>query len=122
MTRSPYRDDAELAALVRAAIGQVATGPELSRAIPREHARDVMAAILDGRVDPVQAGIFLIALRMKRETDDENLGLLEAMQGATRRLDLDLPKLVDVADPYDGFDRSLPASPMPGVKGGSSLS
>ena len=30
-----------------------------------------MGSIFAGEVDPVQAGVFLIALRMKRETDEE---------------------------------------------------
>ena len=73
------------AALMRSIIQRVATGPELSKSISRDEARAGMGLVLDGRVDPVQAGIFLIALRMKRETDDENLGVLDAIRGATTR-------------------------------------
>ncbi len=55
---------------MRSIIQRIATGPELSKDISQEEARFGMQAILDGKVDPVQAGIFLIALRMKRETDE----------------------------------------------------
>ena len=38
-----------------------------------------MSAILNGEIDEVQAAIFLIALRMKRETMEEHIGILEAL-------------------------------------------
>jgi anthranilate phosphoribosyltransferase len=68
---------------MRSIIQRIATGPELSKDISVEEARLGMQAILDGEVDPVQAGIFLIALRMKRETDDEQRGVLDAVRDAT---------------------------------------
>ena len=71
-----------------------------------------MRLILEGRIEPVQAGIFLIALRMKRETDDENKGILEALRDVTRAVTAPVDTLVDIADPYDGFRRSLPMSPL----------
>ncbi len=46
----------------------IATGPELNKNISQSEARCAMELILERQVDPVQAGIFLIALRMKRET------------------------------------------------------
>lgn len=93
-------------------IQRIATGPELSRNISREEARDGMRAVLEGAVDPVQAAIFLIALRMKRETDDEYLGILDALRAATRTETAAVETLVDIADPYNGFDRSLPVAPF----------
>jgi anthranilate phosphoribosyltransferase len=71
-----------------------------------------MQAILDAEVDPVQAGIFMIALRMKRETDDEQRGVLDAVREATKHVVADVDELVDIADPYDGYNRCLPASPF----------
>ena len=105
----PVDDDT---ALMRSVLARVATGPELGRSISREEAAAAMAAVLGGRVHQVQAALFLIALRMKRETDDENHGLLDAMLAASARQPVDVDLLVDVADPYDGFDRCLPASPF----------
>jgi len=107
---NPAREAAR--ALMRSIIQRIATGPELSKDISRAEARDGMRAVLDGLVDPVQAGIFLIALRMKRETDDENLGVLEAIRAVTRTATAPVDDLVDVADPYDGYIRTLPASPF----------
>lgn len=93
-------------------IQRIATGPELSKDLSREEARDGMSAILEGLIDPVQAGIFLIALRMKRETDEENLGVIEAIRAVTHTVTATVDELVDVSDPYDGYVRTLPASPF----------
>ena len=97
---------------MRSIIQRVATGPELSKDIGLDEARRGMAAILEGRIDPVQAGIFLIALRMKRETDDEVRGILDAVRDATCHVVAEVDDVVDLADPYDGFNRHLPAAPF----------
>jgi anthranilate phosphoribosyltransferase len=99
-------------AAMRSIIKRIATGPELSKDISREEARLGMQFVLDGAVDPVQAGIFLIALRMKRETDEENEGILDALLQVTQTATARVPEVVDLADPYDGFTRTLPASPF----------
>ncbi|MBI3895937.1 MAG: anthranilate phosphoribosyltransferase [Acidobacteria bacterium] len=98
--------------LMGAYLRRIATGPELSKPISEEEACTAMRLILEQKVDPVQAGVFLIALRMKRETDEENLGILEAIREATRFAVASVEDLVDLADPYDGFSRHLPASPF----------
>ena len=98
--------------LMDSILQRIATGPELSKDISREEARAGMRLVLDGEVDPVQAGVFLIALRMKRETDEENLGLLEAIREATQRASAAVDEVVDVGDPYDGYKRTLPAAPF----------
>jgi len=102
----------EPSAVMRSIIKRIATGPELSKDISREEARQGMRFVLDGAVDPVQAGVFLIALRMKRETDEENQGILDALLEAAQRVTAKVDSVVDLADPYDGFIRTLPASPF----------
>ncbi len=102
--------DAETA--MRSYLQRIATGPELSKDISLEETRHGMGLILDGKADPVQAGIFLIALRMKRESDDETRGMLEAIREATVRVGADVDDVLDMADPYDGYNRTLPASPF----------
>ena len=78
---------------MKSVIQRIATGPELSKNISREEAKQTMLDILNGEIDPVQAAIFLIALRMKRETMDENLGvhdaIIETIQGKNLEPDLD---------------------------------
>ncbi len=107
---SNANDDTKLA--MRSIIQRIATGLELSKDISMEEARLGVQAILDGAVDPVQAGIFFIALRMKRETDDEMRGTLEAVRAATNQAVADVDEVVDIADPYDGYNRCLPAAPF----------
>jgi anthranilate phosphoribosyltransferase len=97
---------------MRSFIQRVATGPELSKDISYEEARAAMTYILDGEVDPVQAGVFLIALRMKRESEEENKGILQAILDATDSATATVEEVVLIADPYDGATRGLPVSPF----------
>ena len=87
---------------------RIATGPEYSKDLPQDETRTALNLILDGQADPVQAGIFFIALRMKRETLEENTGSLEALRDHTEAVVADAAQVVDVAEPYDGFVRGLP--------------
>ena len=100
------------AEVMRSILQRIATGPELSKDLSREEACAGMRLVLEGAVDPVQAGVFLIALRMKRETDEENLGLLDALRQATVGAVAAVEDLVDLGDPYDGYARTVPASPF----------
>lgn len=103
---------ADLRQTMHSIIQRIATGPELSKDIAREEAHLGMKAILENAVDPVQAGIFFIALRMKRETNDEFKGVLDAIMEATQRTTAEVDEVVDIADPYDGYNRCLPAAPF----------
>ena len=70
-------------AIMRSIIQRIATGPDMSKDISTEEAHAGMRAVLNGDIDPVQTAIFLIALRMKRETDAENRGVDHAAQEAS---------------------------------------
>lgn len=106
------RPSQNAAALMRAYLQKIATGPEMSQDLDEEQARTAMALILEGKVHPVQTAVFLIALRMKRETDEENSGVLMAIRDATRAATAPVDHLIDLSEPYDGFLRHLPASPF----------
>ena len=67
-----------------AIIKRVATGPELSKSVSSEEARAGMLLVLDALADPVQAAVFLIGLNVKRETEDENKGGLQAILDRTK--------------------------------------
>lgn len=97
-------------ALMKSIIQRVATGPDLSKNIDFEEARDGMQAILRGEIDDVQSAIFLIALRMKRETMDENMGILAGILAQSDKQFVDVEELVDLGDPYSGYNRSIPIS------------
>ncbi|MFK8026470.1 MAG: anthranilate phosphoribosyltransferase [Gammaproteobacteria bacterium] len=98
----------EIDAFMRSAIGRVATGPEYSKDLSFEESRAVMRHILNNATDPVQAGIYLIALRMKRETDEENGGSLQAILDQTDQIVAEVDSVVDIAEPYDGYMRGAP--------------
>jgi len=96
--------------LIHSIIQRIATGPELSKNIETEDAEAAMSAILSGEIDEVQVAIFLIALRMKRETMEENIGILEALLKFTDCKKIDVDNLIDIGDPYSGYNRSIPIS------------
>ncbi len=98
----------ESAAAMKSCIGKVATGPEYSKDLSFDEAYAAMQYILDKDADPVQAAVFFIALRMKRETMDENKGILKAISDTANIATANVDELVDVADPYNGHNRSLP--------------
>lgn len=91
---------------------RIATGPELSKDLSEAEAELGMSLILSGEADPVQSAIYLIALRMKRETAAENRGTLSAIRARTHRATANVPELIDIADPYSGYNRTLPSSPF----------
>ncbi len=90
----------------------VATGPELSKSLDEHQARDGLAMILDGEIDPVRAGLFLIALRMKRETAAENIGAMQALNHVLCHGSANAPQVLAIADPFNGCLRGLPATPF----------
>lgn len=112
MTIQTPIDPSEAQEVMRSVIQRIATGPTLSKDIELEEARVGMRAILEEAVDPIQAAVFLIALRMKRETDDENRGILSGIQELTHTAVAEVDEVVDIADPYNGYNRTLPAAPF----------
>ncbi len=105
-----------------AAIKKVATGPHLSKDLSQQEARQAMDEILSGKADPVQAAILLIALRMKRETDDENFGLLQSIQSVTDTNSSKVDELLILSDPFNGYNRHCPITAfLPAVLAASGL-
>ena len=97
---------------IRLAIQEIAVGPDRGRNISAALAQQVMQAILDGDADEVQAAVFLIAMRMKRESLAEFSGILAALQSAVEMQTVAVPELVCVADPFDGFVRTQSMTPF----------
>ena len=96
--------------LIHSVIQRVATGPELSKNISYEESRSVSNALLDAKMDPVQAAVFLIGLRMKRETDDELKGIVDALNDRTVHVGANSEDVVVMSDPYNGFNRTIHSS------------
>lgn len=102
----------ETSQVVREAIQKVATGPRYSKDLGETETAAVFHHLLSAYHDPVQAAVILVALRMKRETREEYRGIMAAIRAATNGATAPVPDVVDVADPYDGQARGLPASPF----------
>lgn len=66
-------------------LGHLMEGDSLTR----DTARATMAEILDGAASPAQIAAFMVALRMKGETVDELVGMVEAMLAASTRVEID---------------------------------
>ena len=78
----------------------VGRGPTLSRPLEEEEARGAMAAILDGAVEPLQLGAFLLVLRYRTETAAELAGFVRAARARITgagdlAVDLDWPSYAD---------------------------
>ena len=58
-------------------------------ALSRDQAHAAMAEILDGAASPAQIAAFVVALRMKGETVEELVGMVDAMLDASTRVEID---------------------------------
>ena len=91
----------------RAVIKAVGTGPRGSRALTFDEAQMATAALLAGEVSPVQAGAFLVAMRIKGETPAELAGIAQALRDAAARVAADPPSpgrpVLACAGAYDGM-------------------
>jgi len=99
-------------ALMREAIQNIAVGPDRGRDIPRATASSVMQAILNGEIDEVQTAVFLIAMRMKRESIDEFLGMFDALQTSVKTVVASVDDVVVLADPFNGYVRNVSMTPF----------
>lgn len=91
---------------IKTYIGKIATGPNQSKDLTGEEARDALGLILNGVASPVQSAVLLIAARMKRETLAENIGYWRALDETTAKKRVNVDRLLQVADPFDGFNRA----------------
>ncbi|MEZ4266935.1 MAG: anthranilate phosphoribosyltransferase [Myxococcota bacterium] len=97
---------------MRGILARVAVGPRGSRDLDRAEAGRAMRLCLDRGASDIQIAVFLIAMRLKRETEAENLGFLDALVGASHVVVADTPAVVSLADPYDGGIRAPHAAPL----------
>jgi anthranilate phosphoribosyltransferase len=73
--------------------------------LTRDQARTTMSEILDGAASPAQIAAFVVALRMKGETVEELVGMVDAMLAASTRVDVDTSgPMVDIVG--TGGDRA----------------
>jgi len=97
--------------LIREIIAKIAVGPNRGKDITKQEAYRATVNLLDGKLDETQAALFLIGLRMKKESMLEYAGILKGLNESSVIVDVDLPKLIYLADPFDGYSRNAPTSP-----------
>jgi anthranilate phosphoribosyltransferase len=91
----------------RATIKLVGTGQRGSRDLSFDEARTAMAALLAGETSEVQAGAFLMAMRLKGEAPQELAGFAQALREAALPLEVNTTRpLVACAGAYDGSTAS----------------
>jgi len=98
--------------LLRSIIQRIAIGPDRGKDISRQEAAKAMKAVMNDDVDPVHAALFLVGLRMKKETIDEYLGIHDGLNSFVETKTSQLPQLLYLADPFDGYIRNIPSSPF----------
>ena len=91
---------------MEAYLQKIATGPKMSKDLSEAEAEDALTLILREEVSKIRSAIFLIAARMKLETLEENIGYWKAMDKTTIRNPIQLDHLLQIADPFDGFNRA----------------
>lgn len=95
---------------MRRCIQKVATGPEYSKNLNFDEAHEGGRNMLLTGTSPIQIAVFLIGLRMKRETEEENTGILQAILESVDRVTAPVDELLDIGEPYNGYTRCLPMS------------
>lgn len=89
-------------------IKEIGRGQKGARAIPREDARELYAAMLDGYVSDLELGALLLALRIKGESPEEIAGFLEAAEASFDPLPVPPGDYAPVLIPSYNGARKLP--------------
>jgi anthranilate phosphoribosyltransferase len=87
---------------------EIARGPNTSRDLSRQQARELFAAIFAGEVADVALGAVLIALRMKGETVEELAGMMEALAGHLIPIRMPARRALPLVIPTYNGARKLP--------------
>lgn len=94
-------------------IKEIGRGAHGARALSRESAYELYAAMLDGRVGDVELGAILIAYRIKGETPAELAGMLDAAHADIAAIDVPAGPSRPVAIPsYNGARKQPNLTPL----------
>jgi anthranilate phosphoribosyltransferase len=74
--------------------------------LTQEEADYGIQQLLDPQTPDYLKGAFLESQRLKRETFTENKAFFSGLWNKARRITTDLPVVLDIADSYDGFNRT----------------
>ncbi len=92
--------------MIAEAIRTVVEGRDLDRRL----ACGLMDSILDNAMTPAQFGALVVGLRLKGETAAELAGFVDSMRRHARRVEIDLPALLDTCGTGGGRTRWLGVS------------
>ncbi|AKJ69227.1 hypothetical protein PATSB16_34940 [Pandoraea thiooxydans] len=90
----------------------IARGGAGARALPRDDAQRLFAAILNGQVGDIELGAVLVAYRIKGETPDELAGMLAAAQACIAQLVCPGERLPVVLPSYNGARKQPNLTPL----------
>lgn len=93
-------------------IKRLGTGKHLTKDLPPEDAGEAMRLILSGEATDAQVGAFFAALRVKEESVEELVAFTQAARAVAGRLHAPSGPLLDVAEAYDGRERTMPVAPL----------
>ncbi len=94
-------------------IKEIGRGAEGARDLPRDDARQLYAAMLDGGVPDLEMGAIILGLRVKGESLDEMLGFMDAMDLRINRLDMPHGRVRPVSLPtYNGARKEANLTPL----------
>lgn len=86
----------------------IGRGKDGARSLNAEQAHELFSAVLDKTASDLQIGAFLLAMRIKAETNDELLGFVQAAQERCLPIDLSGGKCPAVVLPSYNGARKLP--------------
>ncbi len=86
----------------------IGRGKDGARSLNAEQAHELFSAVLDKTASDLQIGAFLLAMRIKAETNDELLGFVQAAQERCLPIDLSALKRPAVVLPSYNGARKLP--------------
>ena len=94
-------------------IKEIGRGAQGAHDLPRDDARQLYAAMLDGGVPDLELGAIILALRVKGESLDEMLGFLSAIDERTNRLSMPQGRVRPVVLPtYNGARKEANLTPL----------
>ncbi len=88
-------------------IQKISRGQKLAKDLTREEARQALQWIFEGRASDFEIGAFFAAMRMKGESKEETVGLVEAVRERVPGFRPRFEGILDLGDPYDGKVKTL---------------
>jgi anthranilate phosphoribosyltransferase len=94
-------------------IKEIGRGKKGARSMSREQARDLYAAMLDGRVSDLEMGAIVLAMRIKGESPEELAGFMDAAHACFPQLHAPAGEFAPVLIPsYNGARKMANLTPL----------